>query len=157
MIELNKIFNATHSEWEEFINAAQNNILSLTIPIDINPSTAKSFVSKLDEQYGKLKIVHGHLSKKLNQLEKMIYVIEHKNREGKNDTDRKINGIFAVENYETNQLNSEGKKINVNLYNEQIFYYNRFKDIESLIEIINRKMNNIITLNGLMKIEASFA
>lgn len=87
----------------------------------------------------------------------MIYVIEHKNREGKNDTDRKINGIFAVENYETSKLDDNGKPIVVNLYNEQIFYFNRYKEIESLMDIVNRKMNNIITLNGLMKIEASFA
>lgn len=145
-------FNQDADTWNQKLLTFQEKILSITIPAGIDPPVAKNLISRLDDIYAQLRIVYGDLSKKVNELDKLIYVIEHKYRVGKNDIDRRINGIKQAESYE---LVIDGKKINVNLYKEQYLFFGRLKEIESLIDIINKKTANLITLSGLMKIEAS--
>lgn len=145
-------FNSSTELWNDFISSTQEKVLSIVIPVGIDPPIAKNLLSHLDNLYAQLRIVYGDLNKKVNELDKLIYVIEHKYRVGKNDIDRRINGIKQAESYE---MVINGQKTKVNLYKEQILFFGRLKEVESLIDIINKKTANIITLSGLMKIEAS--
>ena len=149
---INMKFNCRNEEWNQFITTAQERILKMTIPVGIDPPIAKNLLSQLDDFYAQLRIIYGDLNKKINELDKLIYVIEHKYRVGKNDIDRRISGIKQAESYE---MIINGVKTTVNLYKEQILFFGRLKEVESIIDIINKKTANIITLSGLMKIEAS--
>lgn len=142
----------SNQEWNTFIEAKTNKVLSLKITVGIDTATSKNLIAELDNEYSQIKIYHSQLLRKVNEIDKMIYVIEHKNRVGRNECDRKTNGIIKAETYTIMENNVERK---INLYKEQILYYGRLKDIEGLIDIINKKISNIITISGLLKIEAS--
>ena len=139
-------------EENETLKEKQDKILSLKIPVGVDTALSKNLISQLDNEYSILKIYYNNLQSKVNEIDKMIYVIEHKNRVGRNECDRKTNGITKAETYTIIENNVERK---INLYKEQILFYSRLKDIESLIDIINKKISNIITISGLLKIEAS--
>jgi hypothetical protein len=146
------VLNYSDTEYNNFFNEKQENILSINIPVGIDPALAKNLISKLDTEYAPLKIHHSHLLRQLNDIEKLLYVIEHKNRVGRNETDRKINGIIQAETYSYGEGDN---KTTINLYKEQSKIYGRLKQIKGLIDIINKKISNIITISGLLKIEAS--
>ena len=146
------IIYSKNEDWNTFIKEKQDKILSLKIPVGVDTALSKNLISQLDNEYSILKIYYNNLQSKVNEIDKMIYVIEHKNRVGRNECDRKTNGIIKAETYTIKENNVERK---VNLYKEQILFYSRLKDIESLIDVINKKISNIITISGLLKIEAS--
>lgn len=142
----------TKEEWNQSIANYRKTLLAIIIPEDIEPGLGKHILSQLDQIYGPIRIEYGKISKQYKEIENWIYRIENKGRiDGKNDSDRKALGIKAVENF----TNSAGEKMNLfEIFNE---LSKKKEDLDALLDIIKSKNSLVITMSGLLKIEANFA
>lgn len=138
--------------YPQWIAANKQSVLGIQIQEDIEPAQGKLILSRLDNLYGPIRLEYGEVMKRYKDMESSIYRIEHKGRvTGRNDMDRKANGISSVENFRM----SNGEV--VNLYTMFSELLDKKEDLEALLDIIKSKNNLVITMSGLLKIESNFA
>lgn len=138
--------------YEAWIAAHKQTVISIQIKEDIEPAQGKCILSRLDALYGPIRLEYGEVMKKFKDMEQSIYRIEHKGRiTGRNDMDRKANGISSVENFRM----SNGEIVNLYTMFSQLL--DKKEDLEAILDIIKSKNNLVITMSGLLKIESNIA
>lgn len=138
-------------QWDTRISEYRVSLRSITIPSDIEPALGKHILSRLDNLYGEVRVLFGDILKQYKQVEGLINRIEKKSMIGSNSETRKRNAITAVESVE------RGDGTTVNLYDMMDDLVYKREDLESIIDIIEKKNSIIITMNGLLKVESNFA
>lgn len=137
--------------WNAQINTYRTRVNEIRIPVDIAPGQGKEILSRLDALYTEVRIIYGDIIKNGKEIDRQIYRIENKNKSGSNEGQRRASMILAVENVE------RGDGTKVNLYDIEIVVMKQKEDLEAILDVIEKKISMIITMNGLLKLESSFA
>jgi predicted RNA-binding protein len=124
---------------------------NIRIPANIEPGQGKVILSNLDSLYAEVRILYGDILKQSKEIDRQIYRIENKNKNGANEGARRCNMVTAVENAQ------RGDGATVNLYEIEIEVMKKKEDLEAILDVIEKKISMIITMNGLLKLESSLA
>lgn len=140
----------TKEEWERKKANYEVQVKSLPIPSDPSPSIVKRLLAQIDALFTEARLDLAKAQVADDDIDRKIYVIEKENMDGKNDVERKRNGIKAVKEFQV------GDKT-VDLWDIQKATNERVKFMESIIDILNQKQSRLITTNGIMKIESQLS
>lgn len=139
------------SLWNSKIQVWKREIQQLIIPPDMDPMTAKNILHKLSLTYDQVRPEYGDILKKYKQTDQYMELVKNKNLTGTNDAERKRNSYCALEAY----TSSDGSIINlIKLFAD---IEGKKQDLESLLDMIDKKTSICITMSGFMKVEASLS
>jgi len=126
----------------------RRDVFGIQISQDITPSVARVVISRIDEIYSQLRLDYALLNSERARVDSLIKEIERANSDGKNETDRRKNATVAVREYQA----EEGAEV-FNLYQiaQQVNYRNEM--IDSLVDILEKKQNRLVTITGLLKLD----
>jgi hypothetical protein len=136
--------------WDVQISGWRSSIASIHIPADIETAYAKSILSQLNTLYDDIRPEFGHVLKDYHRVEGLIDRVKSMNLVGINEQIRKKASIEAAEFY---RAAPDSMPINLFLILDDLDY--KKQDLDSLLDMIDRKHSLCITMSGLLKMEAS--
>ena len=125
-----------------------NRVRQIVIPIDISSGIVKKLNSDIDSLYTDVRLEFSDLRAAKEAVEKRIYVIERKaSGNGRNDQQRRANGVTAVEEVQTDG----GNTVNLwEIYNDIV---EKYEFVSSVVAILESKHNRLILTSGILKLE----
>lgn len=141
----------TKEEWARKKAYYEDKVKELTIPVDAGPAAIKRLLAKIDALFteARLDLVRTEVAD--DDIDRKIYVTEKEYAEGKNDIERRRNGITAVKVFPL------ANGTTIDLWEIQKATNERYKFMDSIIDILNQKQSRLITANGIMKIESQLS
>lgn len=136
-------------QWNNTMQDFERRIRSLTITPDMDPGRIKYIQSELQKIYEDLRPIYGRVKARDAALQRLIYRVEAKGRTGSSESARRANGVMALESYRT----EDGQTIN--LFDVEAKSREQKEQVETLLDIIERKKESIVTFLSLFKVEAS--
>jgi hypothetical protein len=135
-------------EWEAKKLDWATRVKQIVIPVDISAGMVKKLNADIDNLYTDIRLEYAALRADKEAIDKRIYVIEKKaSALGRNDQDRKANGVSAVEAFET----QEGETVNLwQIYDDIVEQY---EFVSSVIDILDTKHNRLVLTSGILKLE----
>lgn len=135
--------------WNSRIEAWKTEIQRIIIPADIDPIVAKTILHKLSILYDQIRPCMGDILKKYKQTEQYMELVKNKNYVGSNEAERKRNSVVALESFTM----SDERVINFFEIISEL--EGKKEDLNSLIDMIEKKNSICITMSGLLKMETS--
>lgn len=141
------ILEMSQGDFYEFRQKLNDEVRSIHIPDDVNPSIAKGLISRIDEVYTRIRLDLVDIENSVNRVESTIREWERSKASGSSDTQRKKNATEALQNYDA----GDGEKIN--MYDALRSLSNRENSLKAILDTLSNKQNRLVTVTGLMKIE----
>lgn len=137
------------TDWDNYKNYFIKELLSFTIPEEIQTNQIKALTSKLNRLYDEILMDYINSKTQYENTDDLIDEIVKRNQSGSNMEDRKKNGYNAAAEFVT----SKGDTIN--LFDMRREYRARFNFCKMIVDAIESKKSSLITDAGIIKIEAS--
>lgn len=139
------IVDMTQEQWANFRNSLANEVQGIKIPTDVNPQTAISILSKIDQTYSYLRLQYSDLESSKERIDLMVREIERVGLTGKNEDERKRNAVMEVRKI--------ASKNGLTLYDMQRESTERYLYCKGILDVLIHKQNRLITINGLLKLD----
>lgn len=135
-------------EFNKYQVAITSQISKIRIMSDINTGLARVLVTQLDAVYTDLMLAYPSVKNQTEYLTQLINNTIKLNAVGKNNDERVANSIRSV-----TEMTLDGNI--VNLYTLKQIADEQLNFLNAMIKLVEAKQNRIITMLGLMKLEAN--
>lgn len=140
---------ASQEDFDAFVNDLHARLESCSIPKDATTIQLRALEAELDECYTSLSYYLAYYESKAKKVAEWIKDVKQENPGGGNADERQAKKLELMRNYTI-----PGTDITVNLLELRDHFQERYDILSWLAKLIDSKHQRIITVSGLLKLEA---